>query len=975
MASTERIIIQVNGQGIREVSRNFRALGLRAGSAGGQVGLLQKALGAVGATLVARNFLKIADSINQMENRLKIVTFGVGNLNDVFNELVEVSNRSRSALEGSVELFARVALSVRDLGLAQKEILQFTESVNKAIIVSGANAREANAGIIQLAQGLASGALRGDELRSVLEQLPFVADVIAKEFGLLRGELRKFAETGQLVTGRILKAFRDQREEIEEQFQKTIPTLAQAYVQLQTRTAAFIRGLDDSTGLTQTLVLGLQELAANLEEVATISIKVGIVLLGMFSTLALTKFIRLIALLQVRLLLLAVTNPIGIIVAALGLALGAAVAFRREIRVTADGLGDLGDLGTVAFNAIKDSLEDLPEIAERVAGRIGDAFSNINFSIADGLTLLIDTWILLLRTIQETEKTFFFQRLVGNDKKPNLFERGLDKVFQFTGGVRTIKQVKTNETIRRIGERTPGTIESLLAELEELKTRIPQITAQIETEVEKARQARLARGVAAEGPRDQELFESLRRRGQTLALLRNQPKPLGDDIIKLTDSVLKADEASRKLADGQEVIRAAFKNNEIDLLKAVSIFQALELQTEDARKPLQAFLKDLQDERDILALNGIERDKAIDRLNAEEAIRKKLPTITRENLELMLQEVDVNAIILAQTRIRDGLFQQFVQTQLDVNESLEQYNILVDAGVLKGEAQRRAFVAIRRDALLLENSFRSGLKLAVLDLGDSFDQVAFQVADTFTQVFSGLENTITDFILKGEANFRQFALTILNEITRILVRMAILQPLLQGIGGFFSSAPTSGIFGGEVVDIEPLRAASAAGPTQSSLEETRTVFVEVEVAPLPSVAVEAAPLVISDVRIEPVTLEIAPLVISDIRIKPVEVEAAPLLISDVRVDAIPFGPLGADLASSDRGGFSPAPSTGGGNTTIFQMGDVNVDVTGTGGTSEENQELASEIGKTVQGELRGFMLDIIRNEQRSGNSMNKQSVI
>src|SRR5690606_2602352 len=98
------------------------------------------------------------------------VTTGTENLTTVTSRLFDVANRTRSSFEGTANLYARVALATKELGIGQQELLTFTERVNQAIILSGASAQEAQAGLIQLSQGLASGALRGDELRSVLEQ-------------------------------------------------------------------------------------------------------------------------------------------------------------------------------------------------------------------------------------------------------------------------------------------------------------------------------------------------------------------------------------------------------------------------------------------------------------------------------------------------------------------------------------------------------------------------------------------------------------------------------------------------------------------------------------------------------------------------------------------------------------------------------------------------------------------------------------
>ena len=189
--ATERLIIEINEKGARVVKRNIGGIGQASRGAEGSVQLLRRALGLLGGALVVQQIGRIADSFTNLQNRLRIVTDGQAELNAVTKELIGVSNRTRSSLETNAELFNRLSLSTKELGLSQRDVLNLTESLNQAVILSGASATEAQAGLIQLSQGLASGALRGDELRSVLEQLPVVSDVIAKQLGITRGELQR----------------------------------------------------------------------------------------------------------------------------------------------------------------------------------------------------------------------------------------------------------------------------------------------------------------------------------------------------------------------------------------------------------------------------------------------------------------------------------------------------------------------------------------------------------------------------------------------------------------------------------------------------------------------------------------------------------------------------------------------------------------------------------------------------------------
>lgn len=222
-------------------------------------------------TLAARELGQLADAYTNIQNRLRTVTDSNDELATATDRLFEISNRTRSSYEATAEVYARTALAARDLGRSQDELLAFTESLNKAVILSGASAQEAQAGLIQLSQGLASGALRGEELRSVLEQIPVVADVIAESLGVTRGELRKLGEDGKLSAQIILDAFRDAREELDERFAESVPTLGQAFTVLRNEVIRFVGDTDKATGASATLAGGILTLAENLDTLATVT--------------------------------------------------------------------------------------------------------------------------------------------------------------------------------------------------------------------------------------------------------------------------------------------------------------------------------------------------------------------------------------------------------------------------------------------------------------------------------------------------------------------------------------------------------------------------------------------------------------------------------------------------------------------------------------------------------------------------------
>jgi lambda family phage tail tape measure protein len=200
-----------------------------------------------GARVIAR-FTALADSFVNLRNRLQATLGSLAQAQFAQRRLLEISLATRTGIDATGDAFARLALGAKDLGIGTDRLLGITETLNKAIILSGSSSQEARNAMIQLSQGIASGALRGDELRSVLEQLPLVARIIAKEFGVTIGALRDLGKAGALTTDRLLRAFENASEGIDEQFGSTVVTISQAFTNLTTQFTAFIAAFSDSSG-------------------------------------------------------------------------------------------------------------------------------------------------------------------------------------------------------------------------------------------------------------------------------------------------------------------------------------------------------------------------------------------------------------------------------------------------------------------------------------------------------------------------------------------------------------------------------------------------------------------------------------------------------------------------------------------------------------------------------------------------------
>lgn len=225
-----RSLDRTDRQGER-VERRMEGVGQSFGRLRGIALAASGALAAIIGSTAVRQITGAADAYAQMSGQLRLVEGSAEAAADRYRQLLNVAQDTRSGLEPTVNLYARLRRSTTELGLSTEDMLRITGAINNSFIVSGAAADEAANAIRQLSQGLAAGALRGDEYNSVAENSPRLARALAESLGLTIGQLREFAAeggiTGEVIAKGLLSQFEKLREEAD-LMPKTIGQAAQA---------------------------------------------------------------------------------------------------------------------------------------------------------------------------------------------------------------------------------------------------------------------------------------------------------------------------------------------------------------------------------------------------------------------------------------------------------------------------------------------------------------------------------------------------------------------------------------------------------------------------------------------------------------------------------------------------------------------------------------------------------------------------
>lgn len=227
-------------------------------------GTLQTAIASIATSATIGQFVKLSDTFTNMNSRLTLVSKSTAEFVKAQNELFEISQKTRTTYESSVELYSKLAMSTENLGLSQERLLKVTEAINKAGIIGGGTKESINAALIQLGQGLASGTLRGEELNSVLEQTPRLAKAIADGMGVQVGALKTLAEQGMITAEQVINSLESQAGALDREFKNINMTVSQSMTVLGNAILATVGGIDSATGASSNLAEAISNIANEL---------------------------------------------------------------------------------------------------------------------------------------------------------------------------------------------------------------------------------------------------------------------------------------------------------------------------------------------------------------------------------------------------------------------------------------------------------------------------------------------------------------------------------------------------------------------------------------------------------------------------------------------------------------------------------------------------------------------------------------
>lgn len=197
---------------------------------------VKKAWGTVGniiktaiTSLAIKQIIELADTMTTTRARIDLMNDGLQTTDQLQNQIMQSANRARASYQTTAGAVSKMGIMAGDAFSNNKELIAFTELINKQFTIAGTSAAGIDAAMLQLTQAMSSGVLRGEELNSIFEQAPTIIQTIADYLNVPIGKIRSMAAEGQITSTIVKNAMLSSADEINAKFESMPMTFAQVW--------------------------------------------------------------------------------------------------------------------------------------------------------------------------------------------------------------------------------------------------------------------------------------------------------------------------------------------------------------------------------------------------------------------------------------------------------------------------------------------------------------------------------------------------------------------------------------------------------------------------------------------------------------------------------------------------------------------------------------------------------------------------
>lgn len=392
--ATENIDIVIKEIGATETANSMKRIGTDAAAAAAPVGGLNSAIESLKGTLISlglllsgKQILDMADHYTVVIDKLKKYATSNEDLIQTEQKLNDIALATRQRMDEVASVYTGLARASQGAGVSQKELLDATTSISKAMTTMGASAGDVSEVMKRLAFSMQSGMQPGRAIAALFIQFPALGAAISKELGISAKEFLAMAHSGQLSMKQIVDAMQSAGQEgktLSNAFNATTVTLGSAFTTLGGQIERYVGLSDQASGVSLVLAKGVLALANNIGTVMIVVRAFTVALLA-YGAAAVVASVGTVSLTGALTGLLAILARPAVAIAATAAALSLFLSYAKDIKLTADGsITALGAL-TAAFNILKNAASALGSLGTS----LGTASNSLKiFAAAIGIGLL-----------------------------------------------------------------------------------------------------------------------------------------------------------------------------------------------------------------------------------------------------------------------------------------------------------------------------------------------------------------------------------------------------------------------------------------------------------------------------------------------------------------------------------------------------------------------------------------------------------
>jgi len=251
---------------------------------------LKGPLAGIGAALSVNALVKYADQWSDLQARVGNAAGSMEAAPLVMERISEIARRTYSDLGQTAEAYIANAGTLRELGYSTQQVLDYTEALNNALVVSGAKGDRAASVMSALSKAMATGKLAGDNLNTVIESRGRVAEALAASMGKSTLELRKLGADGK-ITRKELFGITKELEKLRREAEGMPATVADAFGQLNNAVLQWVGGMDQASGMSANVATAILSVADNFGAVADAALQLATILTGALAGRAMGQLI------------------------------------------------------------------------------------------------------------------------------------------------------------------------------------------------------------------------------------------------------------------------------------------------------------------------------------------------------------------------------------------------------------------------------------------------------------------------------------------------------------------------------------------------------------------------------------------------------------------------------------------------------------------------------------------------------------